>query len=213
MANLFNLDKVRRTIQSIERVNKPRPMTSQFFKKQFPFLTPVDETVNKQTTKAFNKDSNIAALQLQLWNAGFFRGLKDRHGKNITYNTAVDGMEGDVTRQAMQRAIENGYQIKEGKLLKPRRQQTKTTNRKQRSGLSEMYQNTHAARTGGMSTVINSQKYDTSKKGFIENLIDNIYPYGYSDNKDGKDTVFGAVKKLLKVFSQNLIKEKLSMNL
>lgn len=122
-------------------------------------------------------------------------------------------MEGDVTRQAMQRAIENGYQIKEGKLLKPRRQQTKTTNRKQRSGLSEMYQNTHAARTGGMSTVINSQKYDTSKKGFIENLIDNIYPYGYSDNKDGKDTVFGAVKKLLKVFSQNLIKEKLSMNL
>ena len=59
------------------------------------------------------KSSNLADLQNALWYAGAFNGLKDRHGREIVYNTAVDGIKGNITNQAIQNAINMGYDVDE----------------------------------------------------------------------------------------------------
>ncbi len=55
--------------------------------------------------------SNTAELQEALWNIGAFNGLKDRHGRNVVFDTAVDGMRGNVTNQAIENARKMGYSI------------------------------------------------------------------------------------------------------
>lgn len=53
--------------------------------------------------------SNTAELQEALWNIGAFNGLKDRHGRNVVFDTAVDGIRGNVTNQAIKNAEQQGY--------------------------------------------------------------------------------------------------------
>ena len=55
--------------------------------------------------------NNDAKLQDALWKIGAFKGLKDRHGRAITYNTAVDGMFEKISEQAVQNAIKMGYTV------------------------------------------------------------------------------------------------------
>jgi hypothetical protein len=43
----------------------------------------------------------MSALQLALWNRGFFKGIKDRKGRAATYETAVDGLSGRMTNAAI----------------------------------------------------------------------------------------------------------------
>lgn len=57
--------------------------------------------MQQHTAKANKRNKNIAALQLQLWNSGAFKGVIDkRTGKQVTYERAVDGYDGRMTRQA-----------------------------------------------------------------------------------------------------------------
>ena len=70
-------------------------------------------------TKTPMKSNNLATLQDQLWKIGAFKGVKDRHGKESTYNTAVDGIEGNMTKTAIANAKKMGYDVSSGTLRKP----------------------------------------------------------------------------------------------
>ena len=70
-------------------------------------------------TKVPMKSSNLAILQDQLWKIGAFKGIKDRHGREATYNTAVDGITGLMTEAAIANAKKMGYDISFGTLKKP----------------------------------------------------------------------------------------------
>lgn len=76
------------------------------------------------------KSSNLADLQNALWYAGAFNGLKDRRGRDITYETAVDGIRGNITNSAIARAKELGYtvDINTGKINKVNTPSKKSTN-------------------------------------------------------------------------------------
>jgi hypothetical protein len=50
------------------------------------------------------QSNNLAKLQENLWRMGAFKGIKDRHCKEATYNTAVDGITGRMTKAAMENA-------------------------------------------------------------------------------------------------------------
>jgi len=65
------------------------------------------------------KPNNLATLQDQLWKIGAFKGIKDRHGRESTYDTAVDGIEGNMTRTAIANAKKMGYDVSSGTLRKP----------------------------------------------------------------------------------------------
>lgn len=94
----FNRDRVQPAVQQVRSVTKP---------------------IEDQYTKAQKRNKQTAALQLALWNKGFFKGLKDRRGRVVTYNTAVDGISGTMTKAAMKAAQDAGYIInKNGSLSK-----------------------------------------------------------------------------------------------
>jgi hypothetical protein len=96
------------------------------------------------------RSNNLAKLQDSLWKIGAFKGIKDRHGRDATYNTAVDGIRGNMTNTAIANAQKMGYIIDDNGLLsKP--QQAAPQRKPRRNGLAEMYGMTHAAATGGMS--------------------------------------------------------------
>lgn len=48
--------------------------------------------------------NNTAKLQDELWRKGAFKGIKDRRGRELTYEQAVDGIMGNMTKQAMANA-------------------------------------------------------------------------------------------------------------
>lgn len=48
--------------------------------------------------------NNTAKLQDELWRKGAFKGIKDKRGRELTYEQAVDGVEGGWTEQAMANA-------------------------------------------------------------------------------------------------------------
>ena len=69
-----------------------------------------DARANRKT-KVPMKSNNLAKLQEDLWKIGAFKGIKDRHGREVTYNTAVDGIEGNMTRIAIANAQKMGYTV------------------------------------------------------------------------------------------------------
>lgn len=76
-----------------------------------------DARANRKT-KVPMKSNNLAKLQENLWKIGAFKGIKDRHGKEATYNTAVDGIEGIMTRTAIANAKKMGYEVSSGTIKK-----------------------------------------------------------------------------------------------
>ena len=56
-----------------------------------------------------------AELQDALWNAGAFKGMKNRQGKELTYAQAVDGVNGNMTKQAIKKAKSMGYTVDENR--------------------------------------------------------------------------------------------------
>ena len=70
-------------------------------------------------TKIPMQSNNLAKLQEDLWKIGAFKGIKDRHGREVTYNTAVDGIEGIMTRTAIANAKKMGYDVSSGTIKKP----------------------------------------------------------------------------------------------
>ena len=77
-----------------------------------------DARANRKT-KVPMKSNNLAKLQEDLWKIGAFKGIKDRHGREATYNTAVDGIEGIMTRTAIANAKKMGYDLSSGSVKKP----------------------------------------------------------------------------------------------
>lgn len=151
-----------------------------------------DARANKNI-KAPMRSNNLAKLQDSLWNIGAFKGLKDKNGKELIYDKAVDGLEGTMTETAIANAKKMGYTISsDGTLQRPRSQVKE-------NGLAKMYGMTHAAATGGMSQAVTPKNSEDPISGIFHTYINNLYPYGYSDN-DGRDTFGGAVKKTFKGF-------------
>ena len=53
--------------------------------------------------KAKNRNANIAQLQDALWNVGAFNKMIDKKGKKLKYLQAVDGIDGQMTQQAIEK--------------------------------------------------------------------------------------------------------------
>ena len=156
-----------------------------------------DARANRKT-KAPMQSNNLAKLQEDLWKIGAFKGIKDRHGREATYNTAVDGIEGNMTKTAIANAQKMGYIVNSNGMLQQSKQQAKQTKpQARRNGLAEMYGMTHSATTGGMSQAITPKNSEDPISGIFHTYISNLYPYGYSDN-DERDTFGGVVKKAFK---------------
>ena len=120
--------------------------------------------MQKHTEKASKRNKDLAALQLQLWNSGAFKGVIDkRTGKQVTYERAVDGLMGRMTRQAM----ENNKKQRESIQITSSYQQPKISKQKntKKNGLANMYEMTHAAQTGGMSKqpIITNNSQETNQ--------------------------------------------------
>jgi hypothetical protein len=37
-------------------------------------------------------------MQKALWDIGAFKGIKDKHGREVTLETAIDGIDGSMTQ-------------------------------------------------------------------------------------------------------------------
>lgn len=84
-------------------------------------------------------------MQKALWDIGAFKGVKDRHGREVTLETAIDGIDGSMTQQALTNAKKMGYVQKNNQFIK--------NNVSQNQSNSNNLGNTiRAARTGGMSS-------------------------------------------------------------
>ena len=79
------------------------------FSKNADQLTKARQRANRNVRVPFV--NNTAELQNALWYAGAFDGLKDRHGRDVTYETATDGIRGNITNQAIQNAVNMGYNV------------------------------------------------------------------------------------------------------
>lgn len=127
--------------------------------------------------------NNIAKLQKALWEAGAFQGVKDRRGRDATYQTAVDGLTGKMTRAAIANAQKAGYTVDEktGAVTKvqanPQQVVQQPTQKRRVNGLANMYGMTHAAATGGMSMTPPVQQ--GTPGNIVSAYLDNLYPYGY----------------------------------
>ena len=124
-----------------------------------------------------------AELQDALWNAGAFKGMKNRQGKELTYAQAVDGVNGNMTKQAIKKAKSMGYTIDEnrGKINKKRITVQDSKNNNSPNGLISAGQMAHAARTGGMSISLQNQKTNGNEVTVV-NPVRMILDPSYSSN-------------------------------
>lgn len=135
--------------------------------------------------------SPTRTLQEALWKASAFKGVKDRHGKDVTYKSAVDGLMGRMTRTAIANAKKAGYNVNINtgvvNMTGPERPQIQGTSYKgsgtgtkfgekkpqKKGGLAAMREMTHAARTGGMnSTPIKYERSEDAEK-LAYNVVQN----------------------------------------
>ena len=94
------------------------------------------DTRANRKTKAPMQSNNLAKLQDSLWKIGAFKGIKDRHGREAIYNTAVDGIKGNMTNAAIANAQKMGFTINsDGSLSKT---SVKVTTPKQSSKKKEV---------------------------------------------------------------------------
>ena len=93
--------------------------------------------------------NNDAKLQDALWRAGAYNTVRTRSGKSLTYQQAVDGIFGKMSEQALKNAEDMGFVVdrKSGTITR------KISSSAPKRGLAAMREMTHAARTGGMSTI------------------------------------------------------------
>ena len=155
-------------------------------------LRKADVRANKKT-KAPMQSNNLAKLQDQLWKMGAFKGIKDRRGREATYETAVDGIKGGMTDAAIANAQKMGYIISNDGMLQQQVKPQQTKPQARRNGLAEMYGMTHAAATGGMSRLPQpvQKKYTqyteidpNDRQGFAEWLYNEGSKHGVSNFTD-----------------------------
>ena len=150
-----------------------------------------------KNTRVPMQPNNLAKLQDQLWKIGAFKGVKDRKGREAIYNTAVDGIKGNMTNAAIANAEKMGYTVSNDGTLqqqtKPQQTKPQTKPQARRNGLAEMYGMTHAAATGGMSRLPQpaQKKYTqyteidpNDRQGFAEWLYNEGSKHGVSNFTD-----------------------------
>lgn len=157
--------------------------------------------MEEQANKANKRNSKVSALQLELWNKGFFKGIKDRHGKEATFNTAVDGISGKMTKQAIENAKKAGYNIDSKLGLQKYSGNTQVAsnskiNNKQ-SNLGQIFQMTRATKTGGFN---NSNPYskitNDSKNTGEQAILDHIKRF----NIKGRKGIINKKDKTFKIY-------------
>lgn len=164
--------------------------------------------------------SPTRTLQEALWKAGAFKGVKDRHGKDATYKSAVDGLMGRMTRTAIANAKKAGYNVNVNtgvvNITGPERPQiqeisykgkgtgTKFGEKKpqKKGGLAAMREMTHAARTGGMSSIpIQSNNNLKSYKEILPEDKEKFAEWLYSQgSKSNLRNTYDVTSALLKNF-------------
>ena len=169
----------------------------------------VTKPIVDQYTKAQKRNKQTSALQLALWNNGFFKGLKDRRGRDVTYETAVDGLKGSMTNQAIEAAKAAGYIInKDGSLTKmsdltgdmvknaPAPLSTRTSVRR-----TSTFPQDERAFAKAAQTFEQQEQPQHNGETLSYSYVKNLYPYGYSDNGGQKDTFGGVVSKIFGGFT------------
>ena len=138
----------------------------------------VYQTLNKNTKAplAPNKDSE---LQDALWKIGAFKGIKNKRGKELTYEQAVDGSFKKMSEQALKNAENMGYFIdrKSGTVSRTNPESPKQN---KPGGLASMYEMTHAAQTGG-ANLSNIGPWDAPTLT-APNPIRTVFDPSYSSN-------------------------------
>ena len=148
------------------------------------------QTANKNT-RAPMAPNNLSTLQENLWNIGAFNGVKNKRGQVATVQSAIDGLPGSMTNQAIENAKNMGYFIDE-KAGTVSRTNPESPKQNKPGGLASMYEMTHAAQTGGMSKVPGvPSEISTPLYMYLKNL----YPYGYQD-EPGTADLGGFTKKV-----------------
>lgn len=172
--------------------NKQQKGAEDFVNKTIESIAKVTKPIEESTKKASNRNKKTTALQLQLWNSGAFNGVIDkRTGKQVTYERAVDGLMGRMTRQAM----ENSKKKRESISLSPRKEVTQSQQQNNKSKqFINPYPEISAAQTAYEQFAGNNfPKSDGTT--YIGRFLNNLYPYGYQDNP-GKADLYGFISKL-----------------
>lgn len=127
----------------VEGLNKNASKNTESKKKAY-------QTANKNT-KVPMAPNNLSTLQENLWNIGAFNGVKNKRGQVATVQSAIDGLPGSMTNQAIENAKNMGYFIDEKAGTVSKNNPASPKNKP--GGLASMYEMTHAAQTGGMSRI------------------------------------------------------------
>lgn len=103
-------------------------------------------------------DNSVLELQDKLWRAGAFKGVKDRRGRELTYEQAVDGINGNWTKQAMANM----------KAINP---QGITNQNGTPSSLEQMFRQSVHATDNTPQQSLNTNKFITTSGAFIPSQV------------------------------------------
>ena len=119
--------------------------------------------MQQHTAKANKRNKDIAALQLQLWNSGAFKGVIDkRTGKQVTYERAVDGYDGRMTRQAQ----DNYQKIRESINIPKQENKSEKTNSKYSSFLNKIPLFRKDSQNTNLQAIFDNQRNKLFKKNY-----------------------------------------------
>lgn len=134
--------------------------------------------MQKHTEKASKRNKDLAALQLQLWNSGAFKGVIDkRTGKQVTYERAVDGLMGRMTRQAIKNNKEQRDSIHidfRKSPLNPQKEtikqdnkfKTKVSNNNYMFGGLPIFKSYEDSKSSNLQAIFDNQKKKLNKKNY-----------------------------------------------
>ena len=131
----------------------------------------ITQPVEERVQKASKRNKSVAAKQLEMWNMGAFKGVIDRKtGKEVTFERAVDGIRGRMTREA---------EANRDKIWEARRQNFKEQNSTaQTSPQYDEMSNPNNA--WGFGFIKQSNPLNQSNPIFRISH-DNMYPYQYEN--------------------------------
>lgn len=182
--------------------------TTDAIKEQDKKIQQVKKAASQPKRKSNNKvttANTTAQLQLALYNAGMFDGIK-KNGKQVSFEQAVDGLHGNLTNQAIKNAQKAGYNVdtNAGIITKNNKVTSQATNQTS----SEVGQDFYDKISQSLRTLNNAREQDiieqfkareeSRNKEFRvrfnpqKRLMDNMYPYSYGDvlyNPSTRETI------------------------
>lgn len=137
------------------------------------------------------KSNSITILQDYLWKNGAYKGLKDKKGREITYEQAVDGVRGSLTEQAIK-----NHSGRRQKKISNQPIQKKEDERKGSTIVGEEFNQSLDKLLGGNIKEGGKDLFTTAVKAsplgwiagkVVQRSFDNAYPYSYGDVIQTKD--------------------------